>query len=516
MDTLFIADDEQNIRDGLKVILDWEALGFTLVGEAGNGEDALNKILRLKPSLTLIDVRMPKMNGTEVIKKAREAGFDGKIVILSGFSDFSYAQEAIKYDVRFYITKPLDEDELLDAVLKIKNELSRKIEQDLSLAQLKSKAKEVYLRDLVIKKIVPSLSENDKDLLHLNSNTFQIVITEGFQKTDTNYYSFSDLLLADFVKDSTYLDSFTEASKEVLLLKGTFPQRRLTDALEHLEDQPQEGSALASLYITYGPIVNSLEEVPYSYELAKQCMSRRFFCPKEVHYMGYEELPKSTPEETSDIDQSKISEFAEKIKNFIQVYSHQGLADTLEETRKYLVENTSDPKTIKHFYADLYGGISEKVVRAYFNTPLPLSPLSQAIESINSANYMYEIIRFISEQCTKIMEAAGVPSSDAIINDILYYIDHNYSSNIKLETIAPLFGYNSAYLGKIFNKHVGESFNTYIDKKRVEAAKEYLRDGTLKVYEIAEKTGYTNVDYFHKKFRKYVGESPAEYRKNLY
>ncbi|MDE6977362.1 MAG: AraC family transcriptional regulator, partial [Lachnospiraceae bacterium] len=111
--------------------------------------------------------------------------------------------------------------------------------------------------------------------------------------------------------------------------------------------------------------------------------------------------------------------------------------------------------------------------------------------------------------------ATGNSSRDSVLDDILYYIDHNYQNNIKLESIAPLFGYNSAYLGKIFNKAIGESFNSYIDHRRIEHSKELLSENRLKVYEIAEQVGYKNVDYFHKKFKKYVNMSPAEFRKNI-
>ena len=110
------------------------------------------------------------------------------------------------------------------------------------------------------------------------------------------------------------------------------------------------------------------------------------------------------------------------------------------------------------------------------------------------------------------MNSMGNSSRDSVIDDILYYIDHNYNTNLKLEMIASLFGYNSSYLGKIFTKTVGESFNTYVDRVRIRHAIEMLTDDKLKVYEIADRVGYSNVDYFHKKFKKYIGESPAEYR----
>ena len=113
METLLIADDEKNIRDGLKCILDWESLGFTLCGEAANGEEALSDILKNTPSLVLLDIRMPKLTGIDIIRIAREQGYKGKFIILSGYSDFSYAQAAIRYGVEYYLTKPIDEDELL-------------------------------------------------------------------------------------------------------------------------------------------------------------------------------------------------------------------------------------------------------------------------------------------------------------------------------------------------------------------------------------------------------------------
>ena len=117
METLFIADDEKNIRDGLKCILEWETLGFALCGEAANGEEALSGILQKKPSLVLLDIRMPKLTGIDIVRIAREQGYTGRFIILSGYSDFSYAQAAIRYGVEYYLTKPIDEDELLEAIL---------------------------------------------------------------------------------------------------------------------------------------------------------------------------------------------------------------------------------------------------------------------------------------------------------------------------------------------------------------------------------------------------------------
>ena len=146
---------------------------------------------------------------------------------------------------------------------------------------------------------------------------------------------------------------------------------------------------------------------------------------------------------------------------------------------------------------------------------IPFDSNQDSIAFINKQNYLYEITDYFAEQFEEVMNAIGNSSRDSVLDDILYYIEHNYHTNIKLESIAALFGYNSSYLGKIFNKSVGESFNSYVDQVRIKHAIELLVENKHKVYEIAELVGYKNVDYFHKKFKKYVGESPAEYRKKL-
>ena len=95
------------------------------------------------------------------------------------------------------------------------------------------------------------------------------------------------------------------------------------------------------------------------------------------------------------------------------------------------------------------------------------------------------------------------------------YINRNYYKDIKLESLAEIFNYNSAYLGKLFKSIEGESFNTYLDKIRIEKAKLLLVDDNLKVYQVCEKIGYKNIDYFHSKFKKYVGTSPLSYKKQF-
>ena len=512
METVFIADDEQAIRDGLKCIVDWEACGFSICGEAGNGEDALKGLLEQDPSLALLDVRMPKMMGTEVIRRARAAGYTGKCIILSGYSDFTYAQEAIENGVSFYITKPLDEDELSAAVQKIREELSARKAQSTHLNSLKEKAAEMILKDLV-NGSTASLSEEELELLLLKEDSYQIAISESFRRDQESPYGLSDLLKVSKGKNRCF-EVFREGSREVVLFKGSYGQRRLADILEHYDEETQEGSALGGLFLTYGCPVADPRDIPVSYAQARKLMDRRFFCPMDQHYMGYEELPDENQVPDGAPDHSLISLYGEQLKNYIQIYNHQQVADTLQSIKDYLSDTTGDIASIKMFLMDLYWQVKENIIRTYPTTQIDFPSPSYCMQSINHSHYLYEIILFLSEQANLIMDATGNPNRDTILDEVLYYIDNNFTTNIKLESLAPLFGYNSAYLGKIFHKAMGKSFNTYVDIKRIEASKKMLEETDMKVYEISDLIGYKNVDYFHKKFKKYVGKRPAEYRKS--
>ena len=267
-----------------------------------------------------------------------------------------------------------------------------------------------------------------------------------------------------------------------------------------------------TLFLAYGRPVKSLMEVCYSYQDAVTLIRRRFFCIQGQHTLGYEELPE-VKANTNCITPEYLKETTNYLVGYIQTFNRNNVAKTLFQLEEYLYNVENDISEVKLFLTDLYLQVKERISVLYPNSPVPFSGNSVVINIIESKHYMYEIIQFLSEQFEMVMNATGNPSRNNIIDDILYYIEHNYQNNIKLETIAPLFGYNSAYLGKIFNKTVGENFNSYIDHMRIEHSKEMLLNNAYKVYEIAEKVGYRNVDYFHKKFRKYVGESPAEYRK---
>lgn len=513
---VLIVDDESLIRDGLKCIMDWEEAGFSICGEAANGEDALKMILTLQPELVLMDIRMPKMQGLDVVKAAREQDYKGRFIILSGYSDFKYAQTAIRHGVEFYLTKPIDEDDLAEAVLKIKESLDNELRTSDNIELLKKKARNVILHELITGTdgIPAHLSEEDMTDMELSADVYQIVLYENFSRTlGSPTYSFAELLKVTNRDDRTF-NHLEEEHKDIILLKGTYALNRFQDFLAHYDraNPPQKGSPMDTLFLAYGRPVYKLSELHQSYQDASRLIARRFFCLQGQHTLGFEELP-DIRESIHPLKQEKLAEYTDYLTGYLQTFNRKNVAETLAGLERYLYGVENDISEVKLFLTDLYLRIKEKINLVYNTLDIPFLSNSTVIEFIDKKYYLYEIIQFLSEQFEMVMNATGNPSRSSVLDDILYYIDHNYQNNIKLESIAPLFGYNSAYLGKIFNKTVGESFNSYVDHIRIEHSKELLLENNYKVYEIAERVGYRNVDYFHKKFRKYVGESPAEFRK---
>ena len=522
---VLIADDEKIIRMGLMQIIDWEGMGFTIAGQAANGSEALSFIEKENPDVVLIDIRMPKLHGLDAIKTARERGFTGKVIVLSGFSDFEYAQTAISYGVMAYLTKPVDREKLIGVLEKAKSEMDTEREEKEIHDSFLGKTRKTLLRGLLLDEL--SLGESEIRELGLTHSMYQVIFYENYSRGTENCYPLADILRVAN-PDERELETISIDGHEVILLKGHHPVNKLKTILEHFENDipPEKNSPLDSVFIACGSVVKNAEEIARSYREALMLMEHRFFAARNQHTMVYAEEEftargndEAGENEDRDGDTSAASQvsfidsYAEELTNQIQAFNRKQIAETLHQMEKELAQSPMSVEEQKRELMDLWFSIRERLVRIYNQTEIPFPQNAETIVFFKDCDYLYEVVLFFTEQFDKIMSALGYSSRDNIIDDVIAYIDHNYKTNITLETIAPLFGYNSSYLGKIFSKKLGQNFNTYLDTLRVEKAKEILTTTKAPVYKVAEMVGYKNVDYFHIKFKKYTGSSPAEYRK---
>ena len=511
---VMVIDDEVRQCKGLKNILLREFQGDMEVWDFTMAAEALAFVHSNEVDIIITDIKMPVMNGIELMQECQRRNLPAKFIVLSGYSDFKYAQEAMRYDVKYYITKPVDEDELTAHLNKVREELEEKKKRSSAIEYYSEKARNGILSDFLTGHL--HITPEEMKELGLLSGCYQAAIYEKYSHNAAAVsYRFSDLLRLTNEDNHSY-ETLTIDHNEIILLKGDFAVRRFSEFVERFEREvkPQKGSPLDSLFITYGPVVYRPEDIAISYEEALHLLKMRFYCDPDQHTFGYHQLQQQAGSLFIP-DSATLDEYKNKLTDYIQTLNRSMIAETLDRLREEIYLSSVPIEDVRLFFIDLYLQVKEAICYRYHTLDIPFPPNSWVVDFIHTRYYLYEIITFISEQAEMILSSLGTTSRESTLENVLRYIKDNYMNNLKLERIAPLFGYNSSYLGKLFTQKMGMNFTAYLDLIRIEASKELLKEGSMKVYEIAEKVGYSNVDYFHTKFKKSEGISPAEYRRKL-
>ena len=495
---ILIADDEKIVLNGLKHIVPWEELGISVCTTASDGQEALTKILEYQPEIVLIDISMPTFSGLEVIKMARNSNFKGHFIILSGYTKFEYAQQAMNYGVNYYLTKPVDSDKLLSILKKITNKELIHQQNRTNIQLLKQNQRSVILKNLMNNPAF--ISSEMSHSLHLENGPFQIVIyyqekVDNLEKKE----SFEKLLM---VNNSNF-DFYEEISFDhysVILLKNRALQLFKSYNYSH-----------TNYFFACGSIVDSINDLQDSYMEAKTIFLKRFFLPSNKRIAYYSDLPlNETPREKTN-----FSIIQSKIINCILLKKNLEIEETLFLLKEDLITSALPIKEIRYSLIDFYLTISNQISYKYPDTQIPLLDNPQIIFYINTKTQLDDIIDLLTQQFLLMSEHVGITSNQTIIDSVTFYIQQNYQENLTLEQLSDLFNYNSSYLGKLFKKSVGINFNQYLDQVRIKQAKKLLKEPSIKIYEVATQVGFKNVDYFYKKFKAIEHESPAKYRKQI-
>ena len=374
---------------------------------------------------------------------------------------------------------------------------------------------EAIIRDLLLGN--EGFNQTDAAKFYLEASVYQVAVCEKYPINDKDVsYTFFDFIREMNIENEAY-NIISLDNQSVVLLKGSPAIRKFREAVMRYQEEQHfsEDSSPKRFLIAYGHSVSSLTDISQSYQKARQLLSRCFFWQEGQYVVDCSALtPPHMLPDTSFADKPLLEEYVKSLLNYIQSFNRDAISETMKELYLKLCAFSHSVYYARLFLADLFLQIKERMNTLYSNSAIPFPSNSEIIRTIEKKFFLYEIFHFLTEQIEIIMSSIGNYTRESVLDNILRYIDHNYASNITLENIAPLFGYNSSYLGKIFSNHMGQNFNSYVDHIRIEKSKELLLSGNMKVYNIAESVGYKNVDYFHIKFKKYVGQSPLEFRKN--
>lgn len=513
MFNVLIVDDEPTIREGLKTIIDWEHYGFRIVDTAANGREAIAKFNSLHPDLTIIDIRMPGMTGLEAIEQIRTEDAKAHFLILSGYADFDYAKKAIDYSVDGYLLKPVDEDELIEDIQRISALLTRESE-----LKLRSAGDDLIFREHVIESY---LFHNEDSGIHLNNliqlglswQAYQVLIIEAHGQPDGDSLYLNGLKRALFehfdAQDRGIV--FSAGSGIGILLKEVVTQSPQADRLYH-EIAEVSSDWNWHVYAAVGKAVRDISSINDSYKEAAELLHHRFLFEGERVIMqeDLDQLMISFPM-NEGLTPDDEADWSSKLYYALDIRSKEAVERVLEEMEEHIVSYDRSEQTIKSSYAQI---ISMAVNKFSSGNP-DLYPILQDYSVFISDVYRQPTFnmlkRLTREHFVGLIDRLGGSSKDAVLKQMIDFIQRNFSENLRLELLAEVFNYNSAYLGKLFKNHTGEYFNVFLDKIRIEKAKELLQQG-LKVHQVANRVGYANVDYFHSKFKKYVGVSPSSFR----
>ena len=362
MYTILVADDEAIIREGIKVLFDYAALGFSICGEAADGDQALAQIQALQPDVVLMDIRMPGLTGLEVIRQARAQGYRGKVIIVSSYSDFKYAQEAIRQGVQYYITKPIDEEELEQVLRDFKTAFDRERSARNASEHYRQKARSAIVKELLLG--TGALPPQAAAEIGLLADRYQAVILEKYSQAQPGELPDFASLLRVNNQEGRFFEATVLEGAQVLLLKGEAAGQRfraLLERFQHEKSAPHR-ELPGNCFLCCGEPVTRLQDICLSYRQALRAQSRRFFCQQEQHVLPYSALP---PEDTIHpvLTRELPGEYTQQLLRYIQSFNRNMLAQTLKELQEQLTHSSDSEEAIKLFFTDLHLQVKEQMRR---------------------------------------------------------------------------------------------------------------------------------------------------------
>ncbi|MCR4953714.1 MAG: response regulator [Treponema sp.] len=504
---LLIADDEENIRSGLKQIINWESCGYKICGEASNGKDTVSQIIDLRPDIVLLDIKMPGMTGIEVIKQINEF-CDSKalerpaFIILSGFSEFEFAKEAVNLGAKAYLLKPVDEDELQKIVLSVYEDTKK--HRDM-LVQLRN-ADTLKEREFFIDAIRTQNSEvppECKDLRILSdyesSSYVCIIACQDFIERKEAVHSLKNILSSSF---DFFNHIILQVDHDYIIIVKTSNQEAVYNCLRRVFLKIPGQS-----FVCCGGMEKGIQGFLESYNQAESLKKYLFYFSSE---------PFITMEHISSLKCREISfnleDCIKKIIFYIETYDKEQLNKLLLELREYFFYYSDNADNTKKIMINAILELHRTLCSKYPEREFESGKIDDVVPNILEKKSFESCFSYFRSIIIDSVESFNFNTADSVIVKVIAYIKNNYTQDLKLEVLGDLFNCNSAYLGKKFKRYTGVQFNNFLDNLRIEDAKDKLIHTDLKIYQISKLVGYSNADYFFMKFKRHTGITPKEFK----
>ena len=547
---LFLCEDEIVMRDGIKKHIDWEKEGIEFVGEASDGELAYPLILEQKPDILITDIKMPFMDGLELSGLVKKELPDIKIIILSGYDEFAYAQKAVSLGVTEYLLKPISPAKLKDSIRSVAD----KIEEERALEASETEwAKEEQAERLIIEKnrLFDALVMNDmstsevldkaKELeIALTSKAYQITLI-SLTVAGASSDSFSESIN----RLKTELMSLYEERKEYVIFdKGINGLAVLTmadsdtEAGELTAGMAKEVQNILNKYsdleyfIGVGGVVNRLSEIRNTYYDASRALARRFFADdnteKIVFTVNAKDNKEAEPSDKAVDGKGRKGRFniepvldAESPHKAMESFLRTG---TLAEAEPILdsifsaigEQNINSLVFLNYLTMDIYLAMARFIKEIGADSTDIENECGDINELISASRSAAETKKYLKKYLKKVIELRDSTSAkkySKLLGNAVKYIDENYANeDISLNKVAANVNISPNHFSSIFSQEMGKTFIEYLIGKRMEKAKELLMTTDMRSSEIAYTVGYKDPHYFSYTFKKTQGMTTREFR----
>ncbi len=529
---VLIVDDEPFIRQGLRVLVDWEAEGFRIIGEASDGLEALEMMEHHQADLIIADIQMPGMGGLQLLKELRESGMnDVHFVILSGYREFSYAQTAMKYNCLDYIIKPINKDDLLAILRSIAQQHEQRCIAEANEEVRDSAMLESNVLPLLVGKYDQINLDYVSSALSLSSKIRYISIELDMSdarlqgRSDENRRSMQRVLYAS-VKNTLGERSGhvlfdvdkTENCYDVGLIfcdvMATEQGMGEQEFFDWLVERAEAGVE-CGIVMQVGCEVERLDRLSDSYRSANIAKFMQDFQGDGVLYVADEQNRMQ-----DELSGEAYSHLKARLDDLVAAVEHGGQPEieaAVDALYRYMGESSMDYRfvsmNINHLLFRLINMAVEK--DSHLDQQ---EAINYIIENAFDKGVMRGSAAHFARFCCEFAEyLRQIESQSAgnILGMVEREIAEKYMTNISLKQLGERFFINSAYLGQMFKKHYGMSFKDYLNTVRINNSVDLLAHTDMKVYEISAAVGYQSVDYFVNKFVAQKGHTPAKFRKNL-
>lgn len=533
---LLIAEDELWLRKRLVSTIDWSSYGISEVYEAEDGGEALEIALKEKPDIVITDIRMPELSGIDLMKKLNENSIFSKMIVVSGYDDFEYAQGALRMGAINYLLKPVDEEELLDSVKRCVEELKKEKNKE-TVFDKQSAASEMLMEHIYEDLIFETSEKRTEELLQKLSRKeigfpFQSAAVVNMQvrehtffvndKVKSDMWSVYQWLRRNLQEDCyecQYL--YMRGSQIVLLLFGDDLEAKFMEWVENwvqLILEALQKKLNISLFMAAGDVTDDFSGIHRSYEMAQKKIKEKRAEEKRILALRNQETEQELNTRFDDVyGEYDFKLLIKEIRNGDSEKAQTELQAILQSSSRRL--QSADMMKLQLFYMNFINRIAGACLpecEAYADElAMQCMTVMRELIYIGSdtiVTEMWDCLRKFVEKLVEVYQENNGKRKHWMIDQVLQYVEENYNTALSTRDIAGRFFMNTSYFSKLFHEQMGCTFSNYLINVRVEKAKMMLTQTNMKLYDIAEAVGYTNVQYFSTIFKEKEGLTPSAFR----